>query len=156
MGLCFQGSVFAQEKVSLEDRLISSTFKTLAKTFVTAVDIKKLKKDNIAKLNKMDKEKFQKRYLKVYEVIKDLPFSLKVRYGVTRQMNKERAIKIVEALDKKKMYEIIDAVPDRVIANQFRQYLSEKKQKIEKSNLLEQINKLWYKMTEKAEKKGKK
>lgn len=123
---------------------------------MTAVDIKKLKKDNIAKLNKMDGEKFQKRYVKVYEVIKDLPFSLKVRYGVTRYMNKERAIKNVESLDKKKMYAIIDSLPHRVIANQFKQYLSEKKQKIEKSNLLEQINKLWYKMTKEGRKKRQK
>lgn len=67
-------------------------------------------------------------------------------------MNKERAIKNVESLNKKKMYEIIDSLPDRVIANQFKQYLSEKKQKIEKGNLLEQINKLWYKMTKEGKK----
>jgi hypothetical protein len=149
-GLCFQSYVFAKEKFGFEDMIIGLTFKTLAKAFVATEDIDKLKKNNIEKLNKMDEEKFKKRYAKIYEAIKDLPSDLKVSYGITEHMSKEQAIKNIELLDKKKIYETVDSVPDTIIAKQFKQYLSEKKQEIEKSNIVEHINKLWDKMTRKV------
>jgi len=147
--LCFKTTAFAQEKVVMEDKIIGSTFKALAKAFIVIADINKLKKNGIDKLNKMDEEKFQRRYAKVYEVIKDLPFRLKVSYGVTEHMTKEQAIKNIESLDKKKIYEIIDLVPDTIIANNFKQYLNKRKQVTQKSNIVEQINKFWNKMLEK-------
>jgi len=145
-GLCFQSYLFAQEKVGTEDKVIGSTFKILAKAFILMADMDKLKKNNIEKLNKMGEEKFEKRYAKVYEVIKDLPSELKVSHGITEDMSKEQAIKNIASFDKKSIYETIDSVPDKIIATQFRQYLNEKKQEIQKSNLLEQINKFWSKM----------
>ncbi len=149
-GLYFQNYVFAQENVSMEDKIIGSTFKTLAKAFVVMADIEKLKKNNIDKLNKMDKDKFKRRYTKVYEVIKDLPPKVKVSYGITEHMPKEQVITNIESLDKKKIYETIDSIPDTIIAKQFKQYLSEKKQEIQKSNMVEQVNKFWNKMIEKV------
>ncbi|MCX5704624.1 MAG: hypothetical protein NTZ92_00915 [Candidatus Omnitrophica bacterium] len=152
IGLCFQSYTFAQEKISMEDKIIGSTFKTLAKTFVVMVDIDKLKKDNINKLNKMDKEKFIKRYAKAYEVIKDLPPELKISYGITENMPKEQAIKNIESFDKKNIYKLIDSIPDTIIAKQFKKYLSEKKEEVQKSSLVAQINKFWNKMVEKVNK----
>jgi hypothetical protein len=149
-GLYFQSYLFAQEKVRIEDKIIGSMFKILAKTFVVTVDIDKLKKNNIEKLNKMDEEKFRRRYAKVYEVIKDLPPNFKVSYGITEHMSKEQVIKNIESFDKEKIYETIDSIPDKIIATQFKQYLSEKQQEIRKSNLVEQINKFWNKMIEKV------
>jgi hypothetical protein len=149
-GLYFQSYLFAQEKVNIEDMIIGSMFKILAKTFVVTVDIDKLKKNNIEKLNKMDEEKFKRRYAKVYEGIKDLPNELKVSYGITEHMPKEQVIKDIESFDKEKIYETIDSIPDKIIATQFKQYLSEKQQEMRKSNLVEQINKFWDKMTEKV------
>ncbi len=145
-GLCFQSYVFAQENASIGNRIIGSTFKTLAKAFVAMADINKLKKDNVDRLNKMEEERFRKQYAKVYGVIKDLPPKLKVTYGITEHMTKEQAIKNIESLDKKKIYETIDSVPDTIIANQFKQYLSGKKQEIQKSNVVEQISNFWNKM----------
>ncbi len=149
-GLCFQSYVFAQKKVSVEDKIIGSTFKALAKVFVAMADMDKLKKNNIEKLSKMDEEKFRRRYAKVYEVIKDLPHKLRVSYGITQEMPKEQAIKNIGSFNKKKIYETIDSIPDTIIAQQFKQYLSEKKQEIQKSNLIEQVNKLWDEMIHKV------
>jgi len=151
LALCFQGLVLAEEKVGVEDRIIGSTFKTLAKAFVLAVDINKLKKNNINKLNKMSEEKFSKRYAKAYAIIKDLPPKLKESYGITEAMTKETAIRNTESLDKNKIYEIIDSIPDEVIAKQFKQYLSDVKEDIGKSSAVEQINKLWNKIIGKAD-----
>lgn len=149
--LCFKDSNCAEEKVSVTDRIIGSTFKALAKTFVATADINRLKKNNIDKLKKMENEKFKERYTKVYRVIKDLPPKLKVSYAITEDMTKEQAIRNIESFDKKKMYEMIDSIPDTIIAQQFRQYLSEKKQAIQKSNIVEQINKFWHKIIRKAD-----
>jgi len=150
LNLCFQSFIFAQEQVSVEDRIAGSTFKTLAKAFVVIVDINKLKKNNIDKLNKMNEDKFKKRYAGVYKIIKYLPAELKVRYGIIEGITKEQVIKNIESLDKKKIYEMIDSIPDAIIANQFKLYLSEKKQAIQKSNAVEQINKFWNKIIEKV------
>jgi len=150
LNLCFQSFVFAEGKVSAEDRIAGSTFKTLAKAFVAITDVNKLKKNNIDRLNKMNEEKFKKRYAGVYQVIKDLPAELKVSYGITEAMTKEQVIKNIESLDKKKIYEMIDSIPDAIITNQFKQYLGEKKQEIQKSNLVEQINGFWNKILEKV------
>ena len=136
---------FAQENISTADRIIGSTFKVLAKGFVEIADINKLK-NNIDRINKMSEDKFKKRYTEAYKVIKDLPPELKLRYGITEATTKEQIIKDIDSLDKSKIYEIIDSIPDEIIAKQFKQYLSEKKEEIQKSNIVEQINKFWNKM----------
>lgn len=148
-GICVQGHVFAQENSNMEERIIGSTFKSLAKTFVAMADMHKLKKDNTDKLHKMDEVKFQRQYAKMYEIIKELPPAVKKSYGVTEHMAKEQAIKNTESLDKKKAYELIDAIPDTVIARQFKKYLSERKQEIQKSGLVEQVTKFWNRMVDK-------
>lgn len=150
LSLCFQSFIFAAEKANLVDKIIGSTFKTLAKAFVLSADMNKLKKNNIDILNKMSEEKFKKRYSGVYKVLKDLPPKLKVEYGITETMSKEQAIKNTESLNKKKIYEIIDSIPDAIIAQQFKQYLNQKKQAIQKSNVVEQIKKFWNKIIGKA------
>lgn len=142
-GLFFNGHAFAQEPSSLEDKLIGSTFKTLAKAFVLVTDINKLKEDNMNTLAKMDNDKFQVRYAKAYEVIKALPESLKSRYKITENMSKNQAIKSIWSLNKDKIYEIIDLVPNKIIADQFRLRLRYRKQKSPNENLISQIHSYW-------------
>ena len=149
IGLSFQSPAFAQGKVRIEDMIIGSIFKNLAKAFIAATDINKLKKDNIDKLNKMDANKFRRRYAKVFEVIKDLPPDFKISYGVSEQMAKEQLIKDIESFDRRRMNEAIDSIPETIIVKQFKKYLSEKKQEIQKGKLTEQINKFWNKVVDK-------
>jgi hypothetical protein len=58
-------------------------------------------------------------------------------------MAKSSAIDKINSLDKKKIYEMIDSVPNIFIAKQFKEYLIEKKQEIEKSDIKAQIGRLW-------------
>lgn len=150
LNLVFYNLVFAEEKVNLEDKIIGSAFKTLAKAFVAIADINKLKENNLYKLNKMDEQVFRKRYAEVYKVIKDLPDKLKISFAITAEMTKAEVVKKVRIVDKKKAYEIIDSIPDAIIARQFKQYLSENKQRMRESNITRQINKLWNKIITKA------
>lgn len=147
---CFWNLSFAQDKARLEDKIIGGTFKSLAKAFVLVIDLEKLKKNNIEKLKKMDAQKFSKRYNKAYPVLKDLPTELKNTYGVSEGMSKERSIENIASLNKQRINQIIDSVPDAFIARQFKQYLREKKEELKNSNIAQQINKFWSKTMEKT------
>ena len=149
-GLCVQQPAFPEQKVNLDDKLISATFKSLAKTFVAVTDIDKLKKNNIKKLNKMSDVKFKKQQAKAYPVLKELPLALKDEYGVQEEMSKAQVIKNIESLDKKKMYAIIDSVPDAVISRLFKQELNKAKLEMFKSDPLGQIKKFWEKTIQKS------
>ncbi len=149
LSLFIPNIAFAENQPALQDRIISSTFKSLAKAFVAVADIDKIKRDGIAKVNKMSDEKFRKKYSKVYGVIKDLPAGLKASYGITPEMTRDQAIKNMHSLDKQKIYAVIDLIPDSFIADQFRRYLAEKKEEMQKSNLIQQINRIWSRIIQK-------
>lgn len=137
--LCFQGPVFAKGNVNVGDR-IGPAFKTLAKAFVARADIDKLKVININKLNKMSEEKFQQGYAEAYRVIKYLPYYLKTAYKVNDTMTKRQAIINIKSLDRKKMCEVIDSIPNIIIAREFDQYLNKKRQEMQGGNIIGQIN----------------
>jgi Mg/Co/Ni transporter MgtE len=102
-------------------------------------------------MNKMSDEKFNKRYARVYRVIRYMPDKLKSEYGIAENMSREQVIKNINSLDKDRMYEIVDAIPDTAIANEFKRYLDRKKQDIAKSNTFEQVNRFWSDMLKKLE-----
>jgi len=151
IGLGFQSCAFALEKVSLQDKVIGSTFKTLAKGFVLVTDIDKFKNDNISKINKLKPDKYKRRYAKVYETIKELPTELKIKYVIIEDMPREQLIKNIESLDKKKIYGLIDLIPNTIIAKEFKKYLNKKKQGIQDSNLVKEINEFWNKVLVKVQ-----
>jgi hypothetical protein len=152
IGLFFQGCVFAQEKAKAQDKIIGSMFKGLAKAYVAVTDLDKLKKNNIEELNQMDMESFKYRYANIYEVIRDWPLALKSSYKVAEQMTKEQAIKNIEAIDKGKIYEMIDVTSDAAIVAKFKKYLNVEGQEMQKNSLPEKINKVWNKILGKLNK----
>lgn len=150
ISLGFQSGVFAVEKVSLQDKAIGSTFKVLAKGFVAVMDIDKFKKDNISQINKLRPDKYKRKYAKVYEALKELPSNLKIKHGIIEDMSREQLIRKIELLDKKKIYELINSIPNTLIAKEFKKYLNEKKQGIQESNIVKQVNEFWNKVLAKA------
>lgn len=126
------------------DNVIGSTFKTLAKAFVSAADIEQIKKDNIEKIRRMDEAKFRRRYAKIYDTIKDCPF-LKGLLGEERQ-DKQGIVNKIKSLDKKRIFEVLDSVPNAFIAGQFKLYLKEKKDRMQTTDVAVQIRKLWDRM----------
>ena len=146
IGLGFQSCVFAVEKVNLQDNLIGSTFKSLAKGLVLVINVDKFKKDTISKLNKLNPDKYKRKYALVYETIKELPSELRIKYEIIENMPKEQLIKSVESLDKKKIYTLINAIPNAIIAKEFKKYLFKKKQGVKDSSLVKDINEFWDKV----------
>ena len=145
-----QSPVLALDKVSLQDRVIGSTFKALARRFVAVLDFDKFKKDNINRINNIPSDKFKIKYAQVYETLKDLPPELKTKYGITENMSKEQVIKDIELSDKKSIYESINAVPDTFIVKEFKKYLNQKKQDTRKADLVKEINVFWNKILAKV------
>lgn len=139
----FLGLIFAQDDVTLQDKMISSTIKTLTKAFIAITDCHKI----VDKLNTIDEEVFKKRYAQLYEFFAYLPSDIKIKYGISDRMTKEQMISRMISLDKNELYKSIDALPDEVLATQFRLYLKETKQNLENKNLLEQVDVVWSKFT---------
>lgn len=122
-----------QKPVSTEatvgEKLIGTTVKGVAKIVVLTADLDKTKKRFSDKLNRMDKEKFEAKYARLYAIIKDLPQDLKTRYKITPDMTKEQMIKNIESVDtKKELYRTINRIPDKTITELLKLYLGLVKQ----------------------------
>lgn len=142
-GLFIQKSAGAQAENSIEDKIIGSAFKNIAKAYIMVVNLKQFKKDKIAMLQRIEADKFRKRYAKTYAVMSELPKELKIAYGIDEKMNKEQAIRKINSLDKKKIYGIIDGVPDALIAKHFKEYLAKRKQTLEGNNIIGLVKDFW-------------
>ncbi len=141
--LFFQCMVFAQAQQSIEDKIIGSTFKGIARAYIMVVDLKQFKKDKIAILQKMEEDRFRRKYARTYLVISELPKELKITYGINENMNKAQAIKKINSLDKKKIYGIIEGVPDELIAKHFKEYLARRKVGVQSGNIVGQVKDFW-------------
>jgi hypothetical protein len=98
----------------------------LAKGFIAVVDVEKLKQNSVARINKMDEERFYARYMDFYEHLYDQPLFSET-YGLREDLSREEAVEKIKTLDKPRMYAIIDSLPDVVINNEFKRYLFKNK-----------------------------
>ncbi len=126
------------EKDNAEIKFIGFVFRILAKGLITAADIGQLKINSIDKINKMDEGSFHARYLDIYEHLHDCHFFTS-NYGLRENMTREEAIEKIRLLDRQKMYAIVDALPDTVIANEFKRYLYKNKMETPKADEIEKF-----------------
>lgn len=138
----------AAEKTDLTDNIIGSTFKILAKTFISTADIERIKKDNIERITRMDETKFRHRYAKIYSIIEKCP-SLRAYCGLEKEATKQQITGKIKSLDKKMAYEVIDLIPNSLIASQLRAYFNEKKEQVRASKITSQIQSAWDRMISK-------
>ncbi len=148
----FPKALYAQDRVSVMDHAIASPFKILAKGYVATVDLERIKKNQIAHLNKINDEKFKKHFRKASLVLSTLPSEFKIKYGFKNSMTKGDVIEEIARLDKKDINQIIDDIPDVFIAFQFKQYLASLKEDIGQSNVVQKINEFWNKIISQAQK----
>jgi hypothetical protein len=145
LSLCFQGLALAADQVTVQERFVGGTFKTMAKAYIATADIRQLKDKNIKRIENMREDWFNKKYAEAYKVIQDLPSKIRTRYGIKANMTKAQAIAVIRSLDKKQIYEIIDQVPDPMISEQFNAQFSHKSGDT-KDNLTDRIGKIWAKV----------
>ena len=125
----------AKQRETLKEKFVGTFVKTFAKSYVATHNLDKFKEKNIKKLLKMDEAKFQRVYTKIYkEMMADLPQSLKDAYGVSENMTREKAIaRIKEFASKKQIYTMINAVPNKMIAQHFKKHKQEFNKTMKKS-----------------------
>ncbi len=110
-------------EAGLGEKVISSTVKTVVKTAVAVTNLEKTKKKLVNKLDAMDEEEFRVRYAEFYKLIKDLPEDIKTTYKVTPYMTKDQMVKNINSVNKKEIYAIINRIPDKTVADLFKEYL---------------------------------
>jgi hypothetical protein len=137
-GLC-QTKAFAQ---TVQERLISSTFKTLAKTYISAADFSALKKNTLARLEPLDNDSFHEKYPRALKLIDDAP-ALRKQFGLHSDMSVEQAIVFIRSLDKKKVFNVIDAIPDQAVARHVAQDFSSATQSVNSKNVADQVAAVW-------------
>lgn len=121
-----QGTV-VYKRETLREKIIGSFVKTFAKTYVATHNLDKFKEKNIRKIRKMDEAKFQRAYRRIYEeMVKDLPQHLKDMYGITKEMTREKAIARINMFrNKSQIYQMINAIPNKMIALHFKKHRQE-------------------------------
>lgn len=112
------GFARAGEAAGVQAAVVGSSVKTLARAFVATADLDEVKAVIIEKLSRMKPEIYRRQYARRYRVIKDLPDGLKKKYGLVEHLPKDRMIAVIRSWDKKKSYEIIEAVPNETLARE--------------------------------------
>lgn len=127
-------AVAVKHRETLKEKLIGNFVKTFAKTYVATHNLEKFKEKNIKKLRKMDEAKFQRVYNRIYkEMMADLPQSLKDMWGVSQEMTREKAIERIKSFtNKKQIYKMINAIPNKMIAQHFKKHKNEFKKTMKK------------------------
>ncbi len=159
LSCCFVISFFfpaagrAESKTAISDRVVSSTFKTLAKAYINSSDFNSLKKNTVKRLRDLDQDSFRERYPRVLGIISQSPV-LQEKYGFPRDMAVPGAVSIVEGLDKKKACSIIDAVPDGVLAAHVRDYISERFKNNDSRSAIDRVKAAWEDIKKRLDKTG--
>jgi len=130
------------------ENLVAMTLKTLAKGYVLTMDVTKVKTKEIKKISGMNDAKFHKQYQRVYDVLKGIPSQMRVRYGLSENMTKQKAIENIGQMQKKDMMKFIDGVPDKVIVKEVNDYFKRTAQNVG-HNPVRLVDALWHKMMSK-------
>lgn len=73
-----------------------------------------------------------------------------VRYYIKQEMTKQDVISQIEHLDKRQVEEMIEAIPDKVIVSQVRNYFNCLAQRAKDQKFLQQIDSFWKQIMQKA------
>jgi hypothetical protein len=148
---CAAGAPGTEEKTGFGDRVISSSIKLMAKTYVMTTDLEKLKRKHITQMRQMDDEEFYVRYANTLGVI-DESAPLRKICGIGGNLDRAGWEKLVAGLDKNKLYKMIDAVPDEVIAARFRRFMARRMEAMKNMDLTKRIQYAWNSLVGRIEK----
>jgi hypothetical protein len=142
------GPAVTEKQPAWQDRAIGAAFKTLSKALISATDLEKLKQENIKKIKGMDEEKFRSRYSDYFNIINQAPL-LQSKYRLSKDMTRQQAIERLKGLDKKELCDMVDSVPDSVIAQEFNKNVEKYKSKVENQDFSQKIDYIWGRVREK-------
>ena len=136
-------------KANAMDKIISSTLKVLAKTYVKTANLEDIKKKNIKKIERKSDEKFRVQFEKIYAEIKDTP--LEEILDLSPMATKEDVVKRINKLTKKEFYKVIDSIPDYLIGQKVKEYFdSHNKDGSDKRTTVKDVKSLWNRIISKV------
>lgn len=138
------------QKTCAEDILVGSMFKTMAKAYLATADIEGFKENTLSQLNAFDEPGFHRHYARFFRVVDKSP-RLSKEFGLSPDMTREKARAVVRSLDKNKLSRMVDAVPNPVVNEEFKLYLSREKIKSRDKNIADQVSMVWAKLRERLE-----
>ena len=138
-------AAYAQKAIGVEDKTVASTFKMLATAFVAVSNTDQIRDDTVKRLRAIDESAYQARYGKVLRAIALLPADVKGSYGLSERMTRSHAADTFAQWNKKKFMSFIEAIPDEVVAGQFRYYLGKLKQESESGDIMVLVRQFWSK-----------
>ena len=140
-----------EPKESFGEAAIGNTLKVLAKTYVTAMDLKKFKKRHSERIQKMDEQGFRQAYANTLGVLKHSP-KLQSEFGLSEEMGKAEALQRLQKIDKKTLCAMVDAVPDKVLIAKFKAFSSRHSGELTGKDTLTQVHTGWKSFTDRLEK----
>lgn len=132
----------ARGKAGLDDRVIGSTVKLMAKAYVLAADVEKLKRKHIAQIREMDDDTFYASYANTLGVIAESPEICR-SLAFVRPITREQVIERIAALDKKRLCGMVDAIPDAVIARRFKRFMARRMDEMRTMDPVKRIRYAW-------------
>jgi hypothetical protein len=142
IGVCLLLCQNISQAQTVQDRLISSTFKALAKTYISTSDFNKLKENTLQCLAQIDTESFHQKYPRTLQLINDSP-ALTKQFGLRSDMSVAQARAFIKSLDKKKVSALIDAVPDQVVSRHVMEDISRASKSVNSKNIMDQVSAVW-------------
>ena len=78
---------------------------------------------------------------------------MRIKYGVTEDLDRTQAVKNIGRLDKMDLVQIIDGIPDQVVIKYVKIYIKKNVDQTKDQIFLQQIDSLWKKITQKKQSK---
>jgi hypothetical protein len=151
-GVFFAVAAFAgEESTWLGDKMIASSVRVMAKTYVRTTNLKKLKRTHIERIKQQDDDTFHTYYTHTLDVIKNSP-RLKGEFALDENMSRQQAMERLQKIDKDTLCRIIDAVPDSVIAVRFRAYTASRNDELKGKDVTQRIETGWKSIQQRLEK----
>ena len=133
---------------AVSDWIVSSTFKALAKAYIFAMDLEKVKKSNREQISQMDDDSFRWKYSSFLRVIGESP-ELAKDFSLDWMMDRREAVRQIDVLTKDRLSRMVDDVPDKVIVTEFNRLMSAKMDQMKGKDLTGRISHVWDAVTRK-------
>ncbi|MFC1593743.1 hypothetical protein ACFL38_00250 [Candidatus Omnitrophota bacterium] len=133
----------ALPKADATDKIIASTLKLLATTYVRTVDLDNLKQKNIKRIAKKDPEKLNRELLRLHETIQGTPVEEMLK--ITPNSSMEVVIARIRSLTKEELHSMIESMPDYTIGKKVKDYFTKRNKEVsgEKKNIVLDVKALW-------------
>lgn len=145
--LLFPGrALCAEDPNRTRERIIGGAFKGFAEAVLVVTDLEKEKKKFIEKIDSSAEDEFDFQYGRYWRLIRELPLSIRLKYGISEHMTRDQLAEQVRSLTKNDLHAMIQGIPDSVIAREFDRRLKRMGGELQRATLPQQVQAVWEKV----------